>query len=250
MSCLYPKWDKKSQAKISPDILSPLLHFKYRQKSKVSTKIGVETGQYLLDRLRQIYTEAMEHESLGCFVQMWLNPTQDSPDGQPLKTPAGVFQALEGAPCSPMHLLHTQVAVVQSLTHVWLFATPRTAACQASPSFTISRSLRKLMFIEYTQLPQTKSHASLSLLFAGPWSVLWNRLLKNLGLSQWLRSACSCRRLRETWVRSLGWEDPLEKEMTTHSSIYAWEIPWTEEPGGLQSMGLQKSDATEHTYTR
>ena len=42
-------------------------------------------------------------------------------------------------------------------------------------------------------------------------------------------------------VRSLGQEDPLEKEMTTHSSILAWEIPWTEEPGGLQSTGLQKS---------
>ena len=41
----------------------------------------------------------------------------------------------------------------------------------------------------------------------------------------------------ETWVRSLGWEDPLEKEMTTLSSILAWRIPWTEEPGGLQSMG-------------
>ena len=44
--------------------------------------------------------------------------------------------------------------------------------------------------------------------------------------------------IRETWVRSLGWEDPLEKEMATHSSTLAWEIPWTEEPGGLQSMGL------------
>ena len=44
----------------------------------------------------------------------------------------------------------------------------------------------------------------------------------------------------ETWVRSLGWEDPLEKEMATHSSILAWKIPWTEEPGGLQSMGLQR----------
>ena len=43
------------------------------------------------------------------------------------------------------------------------------------------------------------------------------------------------------WVRSLGWEDPLEKEMATHSSILAWEIPWTEEPGGLHSMGSQKS---------
>ena len=44
----------------------------------------------------------------------------------------------------------------------------------------------------------------------------------------------------ETWVRSLGWEDPLEKEMETHSSILAWRIPWMEEPGGLQSMGSQK----------
>ena len=43
----------------------------------------------------------------------------------------------------------------------------------------------------------------------------------------------------ETWVQSLGWEDPLEKEMATQSSILAWEIPWTEEPGRLQSMGSQ-----------
>ena len=46
--------------------------------------------------------------------------------------------------------------------------------------------------------------------------------------------------MRETWVRSLGWEDPLEKEMATHSSILAWRIPWTEEPGSLQSTGLQR----------
>ena len=45
--------------------------------------------------------------------------------------------------------------------------------------------------------------------------------------------------LQETWVRSMGWEDPLEEEMATHSSILAWRIPWTEEPGGLQSTGLQ-----------
>ena len=44
----------------------------------------------------------------------------------------------------------------------------------------------------------------------------------------------------ETQVRFLGWEDPLEKEMATYSSILAWKIPWTEEPGGLQSMGLQR----------
>ena len=44
----------------------------------------------------------------------------------------------------------------------------------------------------------------------------------------------------ETWVRSLGREDPLEKEMATHSSILAWKIPWREEPGRLQSMGSQR----------
>ena len=46
--------------------------------------------------------------------------------------------------------------------------------------------------------------------------------------------------MQETWVQSLGQEDPLEKEMATHSSILAWEIPWMEEPGGLQSMGSQR----------
>ena len=46
---------------------------------------------------------------------------------------------------------------------------------------------------------------------------------------------------QDTWVRSLGLEAPLEKEMATHSSILAWEIPWAEKPGGLQSMGSQKS---------
>ena len=44
----------------------------------------------------------------------------------------------------------------------------------------------------------------------------------------------------ETQVQSLGWEDPLEKEMATHVSIFAWEIPWTEEPGGLHFRGLQR----------
>ena len=51
--------------------------------------------------------------------------------------------------------------------------------------------------------------------------------------------------MQETWVQSLGWEDPLEKGMATHSSILAWRIPWTEEPGGPQSMGSQELDPTE-----
>ena len=46
--------------------------------------------------------------------------------------------------------------------------------------------------------------------------------------------------LWETWFRSLGWEDPLEEGLAAHSSVLAWRIPWTEEPGGLQSMGLQR----------
>ena len=49
---------------------------------------------------------------------------------------------------------------------------------------------------------------------------------------------------RETWVQSLGQEDPLEKRMATHSSILAWRIPWTEEPGGLQSVGSHRVDTT------
>ena len=46
--------------------------------------------------------------------------------------------------------------------------------------------------------------------------------------------------MRETWVQSMGWENLLEKEMATHSGILAWKIPWTEEPGRLQSMGSQR----------
>ena len=57
--------------------------------------------------------------------------------------------------------------------------------------------------------------------------------------------------MQETWVRSLGWEVPLEKEMAIHSSILAWEIPGTEELGRLQFTGSQESGTTErgHTYT-
>ena len=56
-------------------------------------------------------------------------------------------------------------------------------------------------------------------------------------VAQWLRIHLA---MQETWVRSLDWEDPLEKGMATHSSVLAWSTPWTEEPGGLQSMGSQR----------
>ena len=55
--------------------------------------------------------------------------------------------------------------------------------------------------------------------------------------------------MRGIWLRSLGGDDPLEQEMATHSSIVAWKTPWTEKPGGLQSMGRKESDMTEHAHT-
>ena len=61
-----------------------------------------------------------------------------------------------------------------------------------------------------------------------PWASLLAQMVKNLPVMQ------------ETWIQYLAQEDPLEKGMATHSSILSWSIPWTEEPGGLQSMGLQR----------
>ena len=55
--------------------------------------------------------------------------------------------------------------------------------------------------------------------------------------------------MQETWIRSLGWEDPLEKGVATHFSILAWKIPRTEEPGGPQSMGLQRVRHDSMTFT-
>ena len=57
-------------------------------------------------------------------------------------------------------------------------------------------------------------------------------------MAQWLKNLPAMQETQEMWVQSLGWEDPLEEEMATYSSILAWRIRWTEEPGGLQSMEL------------
>ena len=69
------------------------------------------------------------------------------------------------------------------------------------------------------------------------WASLMAQMVKNLPAMQ------------ETWVQSLGWEDPLEKGMATHSSILAWRIPWTEEPDALQSVGSQRVGHEWATYT-
>ena len=67
-----------------------------------------------------------------------------------------------------------------------------------------------------------------------------SEVVKNLPAKKKKRICLLMQETQETWAQSLGQEDPLEKEMDTHSSILVWRIPWTEEPGGLQSMGLQR----------
>ena len=64
-------------------------------------------------------------------------------------------------------------------------------------------------------------------------------------MAKWSRTHLPMQETQETWVQSLGGEDPLEEEMATHSSILAWKIPWTEELSGLQSMGSQR---VEHNW--
>ena len=57
----------------------------------------------------------------------------------------------------------------------------------------------------------------------------------------WVKNPPAMQKMKETWVRYLGWEDPLEEDMVTHSSILAWRITWTEEPGGATVHGVEKS---------
>ena len=78
------------------------------------------------------------------------------------------------------------------------------------------------------RLEKQRFHSTQGWIESFLWASLVAQLVKNLPAVQ------------ETQVRSLGWEDPLEKEMATHSSILAWKISWTEESGGLQSMGSQR----------
>ena len=86
-----------------------------------------------------------------------------------------------------------------------------------SISFIACGLLRSCLSFEYFEHAYSNKRASLVV-----------QMVKNLHAMQ------------ETWVQSLGWEDPLEKGMAAHSSILAWRIPWMEEPGGLQSMALQR----------
>ena len=134
----------------------------------------------------------------------------------------------------------------ESLSRVQLFVTPWTVACQVPLSMEFSRQeycvlscSNKTLLIE-TSTGAVLAHRSQ---FANPYSISWASLVvqtvKNLPAT-W-----------ETQAQNLSWQDPLEKGMATHSSILAWRIPWTEEPGGLQSMGSQRvrHDWATNLYT-
>ena len=77
-------------------------------------------------------------------------------------------------------------------------------------------------------MPRQELELTGSLQFQQLWASLVTQMVMNLPAMQ------------ETWVHSLGWEDPQEEGMAIHPSVLAWRIPWTEEPGGLQSMGSQR----------
>ena len=69
-------------------------------------------------------------------------------------------------------------------------------------------------------------------------------------MAQQVKNPPAAQEMQETWVPSLGQEDPMEKEMATHSRILAWRIPWTEESDRLQSMGSQQLDRTERAHRK
>ena len=60
-------------------------------------------------------------------------------------------------------------------------------------------------------------------------------------VAQWVKNLPASQEIQEPWAQSLGWEDPLEEDVATRSSVLAWRVPWTEEPGGLQSTGLLRA---------
>ena len=91
------------------------------------------------------------------------------------------------------------------------------------------------------RLPATPGWCQVEQKWAGPAMLYWNcRFISRIKVSPMAQQVKNPPVMQETWVWSLGWEDPLEKEMAPHSSTLAWKIPWTEEPGRLQSTGLQR----------
>ena len=95
---------------------------------------------------------------------------------------------------------------------------------------------------------RSPTHSAVPLLFLGqrPFPFFTHRCL----VSWWLRMRLPVQEMQKTLVQLLGWEEPLEKEMATHCSPLAWKVPWTEEPGGPQSLGKHRPDRTERLACR
>ena len=158
------------------------------------------------------------------------NPIDGSPPGSPVP---GILQArtLEWAAISFSNAWKWKVKV-KLLSRVRLLATPWTAVYQAPLSMGFSRQ-------KYWSGVSLPSPCYL-LKHCKNWKVLYSCYLLGFpGGASDKDSTCQCRK-QERRVSSLGQEDPLEEGMATYSSILAWRIPWTEEPGGLQSIGLQR----------
>ena len=119
-----------------------------------------------------------------------------------------------------------KLTIVQPLSPVELPVTPWTAACKASLSFTISQSSPKIMSID---LVMPSNHLILCC------TLLLSSVFPSIGVLTSLVAQTGKNQpaIQEAWIRSLGWEDPLEKGLATHSGFLAWKIPRTEEPGRL-----------------
>ena len=125
--------------------------------------------------------------------------------------------------------------------------------CSGSPQNEISNIFHTVSFLNFKvkgkslhlSLFETKSRftsnfASVLLNMTKRWSIIFKNFGENVFTQSEYQMVKNLPAMRETCVQSLGWEDPLEEGMATHSSILAWRIPWTEQPGGLQSMGSQR----------
>ena len=157
---------------------------------------------------------------------------------------------------------HTHVCMLSCFSRVWLFVTLWIIARQASLLVGFSRweywsglpcsppgelpdpGIKPMSLTSpvlsgryFTTSAAWEAHVCISL-YIYIWNIFWSIVAFWASLvAQWSRSHLP---MQETWVQSLGQEDPLEKEMTTHSSILVCEILWIEEPGGLQSIGLPR----------
>ena len=119
-------------------------------------------------------------------------------------------------------------SVHRNYLHFYKLTMKNQTEIKESISFTIATKRIKYLGINLPKETKELYTENQKTLMKEIWASLVAQLVKNLPAVQ------------ETHVRSLGWEDPLEKEVATHSSILAWKISWTEESGGLQSMGLER----------